>query len=309
MALQIIKELGGMAPAGLLDNLTQEMCQNLSLQIAAQIRSVWVNMANEAMTTSATDYTNGIQEARLEGQGAVVSLLGEKPNRLEHGEPAYDMRDRLLGPGVPIVSRGSGQRGKQQTKATGAGAGYYRSIPFRHQTPGKTGAPSAMRLAKPMGHAYQRQMGVQEAHAMGKAIHAAAKRLAPTVTEPHRLHSSATPSGKRAKDFRGTAGKMATMQRPIHGARLPAGVGGAKKLRPHHSTDIYAGMQKMQDTYRQAVQNTYMTFRTISTRKTTGWQHPGSPGAQLMRKLDAELPELAKEVFAAFAYGAQGLAP
>jgi hypothetical protein len=79
---------------------------------------------------------------------------------------------------------------------------------------------------------------------------------------------------KLGKEVYGAAkGLEATRSRPglgaKYGGRLEAGM--APKLRDHHKTDIYAGMIREEKTYEAATQSQYVTFRTISTRVTTGW--------------------------------------
>jgi hypothetical protein len=83
----------------------------------------------------------------------------------------------------------------------------------------------------------------------------------------------------------------------LWGDRLEEGAGGAKKLKPWHSTDIYAGMVKRSKTYAKATQGTYGTWRTISTNPATrkfamggrsggghevGWIHPGIEARHLV---------------------------
>lgn len=302
MAIQVQTTLTAFLPAKVLQSLDSAVKANLSLQIAKTLRARWMSLADEKLTTQLQTYRDGIQQEHLRGQAAVVSLLGDAPNRLEHGSPAYDMRDTLLGPKVPIVTRGSGQKGKMQDKT----GGYYRAIPFRHQTPGRSGKPSSMRLAKPMGHAYAKSLGAEAAKDIGKAIYAAARKLSPTVSEPHRLAGQQT--AKTGNAGARTSKALAPMKPQTFAARLGAGVGGVGKLRPHHKTDIYAGMVRLQKTYQKATQGSYMTFRMISTRNPVGWQHPATPGAQLMKTLAEELPVMAEAVVNNFLRSMSGAA-
>lgn len=114
----------------------------------------------------------------------------------------------------------------------------YRSIPFRHKVPGSTS-----RGGQVMGSAYKNHEAVSDWKKLGKNIHKAAKKL--------------------------RSGGLDTSKM------------GIPKLKGHHTADIYSGMKKN----RQAVtgprggvsyQNTYTTFRTISTNpESAGWIHPG----------------------------------
>ena len=118
-------------------------------------------------------------------------------------------------------------------------------VEFPHQTAGTGG-----RMSPTMGTAEQRAgMSKTQAELLGAKVHRAAKKLGGTLTHPN----------NRAAQW---------------GDRLAAGVGGAKKLKSHHKTDIYAGMVKKVKTYRKATQATYSTFRTV-TPKSPGWIHPG----------------------------------
>jgi hypothetical protein len=291
MSLQIQTDLDVLLPETLLGSLTDEVRAAMALDIATELQSRWRTLAKERLKTALSDYENGIQEAHLEGQAAVVALVGDLPNRLEHGSPAYDMRSTLLGPNVPIVPARSGQRGKHQSK----NGGYFRSIPFRHQTPSKGGFDvQSMRHAKTMGAAYRGMMGDGEAEKLGKAIYAVAKTLGGSTSAPYKLTgqktTTKTPSGKQTR--------LATMGPPKYANRLPSGL--APKLRPHHSTDIYAGMVKAQATYKKSTQSSYMTFRTISTNKTVGWQSPARPGVQIMAELQKEVASIAEGVLQNF---------
>lgn len=89
---------------------------------------------------------------------------------------------------------------------------------------------------------------------------------------PGSLHS-AMPANvyADAKKLKATVG--APGQATKWGDKLPAGM--APKAKPHHVTDLYAGMYRMAKTYAAAKQSTYRTFRTITSWKTEGWQHPG----------------------------------
>lgn len=122
----------------------------------------------------------------------------------------------------------------------------YNTVPFRHGTPGSVG-----HAGTPMGSAERKGgMSRSQAELLGKQIHKAAQRLSATTSSP----------------------KGATQW----GQRLAARTGGAKKLKSHHTTDIYAGMVRQEKTYAQATQNQYKTFRRVSERSDpVKWLHPG----------------------------------
>lgn len=68
-----------------------------------------------------------------------------------------------------------------------------------------------------------------------------------------------------------------------HVARLPAGL--APKLQPHHATDPFAGMVRMNANSPKARSSTYLTFRTMSEHS-PGWVIPAKAGLELARKVE-----------------------
>lgn len=260
MTLQV-KVLDAFVPETVLAAMDPEVIQQALLAIMDGAWAFWVQQAGLRFHSTRRDYQAGIQPVQaIQGGGAMVVLAGQLPNLLENGMAAFDQHDTLLGPNVPTVP--VGQRGKHRNKA----GGFYRAIPFRHQVPGTLGVGGGA----PMGSSYEGV--VADAVALGRAVHAAAKRLAPTTGQP--------------------GGPVSTAR----GGRLPAGTGGAPLLRSQprrmmvggqvrtaapHAVDIYAGMVRQQKTYGRATQNTYMTFRTISTSQPDKWLHPGLEPAHL----------------------------
>lgn len=151
----------------------------------------------------------------------------------------------------------------------------YRSIPFRHKTP--NAGPQG---GQPMGSQYASQQmsprnwqSLAAAHAvvddiaaLGKKIHAKAKALTP--------------------------GKV-----------LPAGL--APKLRPHHATDIFAGMKVNLQNVRApgggvAKQRTYTTFRTISEANPESWYHPGIQARNLLLEVEKHVEKIAPGAIKAY---------
>lgn len=181
----------------------------------------------------------------------VIAVTSERANSIEAGTPAYDMHDTLLGPQIPVVERGSGKKGKHKNKK----GGFYRSIPFRHQTPTSNGLHGA-----PMGSPYAGNLGAEAALELGRAVYKAAKKLTPSTGGP----------GQKIR----------------YGARLPAGL--APKLSPKHTTDIYASMYKQSKVYEKVTGSQYVTFRTIST--TSGldkWQRKAIAGVNFAQDTKA----------------------
>ncbi len=107
---------------------------------------------------------------------------------------------------------------------------FYRAVPFRHGTPGTGGS-----VGRAMGDAYSKV--VKDSAALGRSVYRAAKNLGP-------------------------AERLPAHTRYGRGKKLSV-----PKLREHHKTDIYAGMQKLRGAYAKAAQSQYQTFRTISEAK------------------------------------------
>lgn len=225
-------------------------------------RAFWIQKAGEKLSSSRRDYINGIQEVVFSGKNvASISLVGQLPLMVEHGMAPFDMHATLLGPNVPVAP--FGQKGKRVNQ----NGRFYRSIPFRHQSPGTLGQGGGA----PMGSDYAGHDAVADAAALGKQVYAAAKKLSPTLSSP----------GGPTQ----------------WGGRLPAGM--APKLKPHHTTDIYAGMVRQQKTYVDATQNQYTTFRTISEEQPHKWLHPGIQAANISDEVAHHLEQIAPAAFLA----------
>lgn len=199
------------------------------IQLAEAAHAFWARLALTRLDSSRQDYLNGLQPVVLEDGAATIMLVGKLPNMIENGASAFDMHLGLLKEGLAGVR-------------TGADGSRYRSVPFRHKTPGvATGI-----LGTPMGGAFaprgplSRRLippaGVNHA-AIGSSVYKDAKKLKP---------------GQALKE------------------------GYAPKLSEKHTTDIYAGMRKLSQPIKGGKsQSTYMTWRTISTKQPDKWQHPG----------------------------------
>ncbi|MFA4944445.1 MAG: hypothetical protein WC789_07065 [Lentisphaeria bacterium] len=241
-------------PQELLDQLTTDQTDQLVGDLAAGAHRHWLRLVERDQQAGSesfrAEYANGLQEAQRVGRAAVLSLVGWAGNLLEHGSPAVDLRDILLGPNVPTAPMG--ERGKHENLL----GGFFRAIPFRHGTPGRPGAPRTGQSGKEMGMAYRRKLGLQESKRLGQEIYRRAKALKPTVGGPG--------------------------GRPVYGERLPAGL--APKLRAHHRTDIYAGMIREEKKYVVRAQGEYMTFRTISTTSGEGWIRKAIPARNFAQR-------------------------
>jgi hypothetical protein len=177
-----------------------------------------------------------------------IALVGWLANAVETGWPLTNLRETLL------RNSRSGTGGGVKISAAG---NRYRSIPFRHGTPGSSGQAGA-----PMGQRYGPQGGASFAHAAAGQMD----------------RGQAAQLGKRIYD-------MAKRLKP--GQQMPKGH--APLLAPWHRTDLFAGMRKTRKTYGKTTQSTYQTFRTISEANPTGWIHPGIQGRQLAPQVEEHI--------------------
>lgn len=146
----------------------------------------------------------------------------------------------------------------------------YLYIPFRHNTPGN------------------------DAHAksMPQDIFDLAKMLAPsTITG-----QGSRVSGSGAYDTKSKKLLTVTQNRYSWGQRLPAGL--SEKLKPHHATDIHAGMYRFDtSTPGGGKSSQFLTFRTMS-EKSTGWIIPAQPGQHIARGVTEAMQPKAAAAFA-----------
>ena len=238
-------------PGNFVGQLGDELINRVLDDVAGYAMSKWQALAKDKLHSTLGTYTKGIQPVVKNESGGTSSrtleLTGELALALENGQKAYDMHDTLLGPNVPVVPAGKGLKGKHPKKD----GGFYRAIPFRHTNPDSAGL-----IAPAMGKAYEQNLGVQEAAALGKQIYRQAVQLTQTTGMPG--------------------------QKITWGGRLAAGL--APKLRPHHAVDIYAGMVKQSKFYEQVSQSSYASFRTISTNS-PGWFRKETPGLHLLEQV------------------------
>lgn len=137
----------------------------------------------------------------------------------------------------------------------------YNVVPFRHMGPGTTG-----RHGQPMGSQYRGQLGRPKADQLGKDVYEAAKGLV----------------GKRSRKA---------------GPRRLA-PGHAPVLKPHHKTDIYAGMVKERAKYKKATQSQYGTFRAVSDKSDpASWIHPGIEAREFFKEASDYVDRVSRSVF------------
>jgi len=269
-----IEMVGSLIPAALVGGLSKGAVDTVLGDIAEAARAQWIKLASGLKSSYRNDYIRGIQPVVAMPGVAVIALVGEIPHMLEDGSPQLDLRKILLGSNVPVAP--FGQKGKRQAQPKkGQKPGYYRAIPFRHTTPGST-----KQVGQPMGSAYGGHQAVANAKKLGKEVYGAAKEQL-TAT------------------FGGPGGKT------NWGSRLDTSGMGIPLLKSHHKSDIYSGMVRMEKTYEKGTQNFYMTFRTISTRVTTGWIRKAIPAQHLAKRVADYVQQIAPEAFQAYLEGSK----
>ena len=272
-----VSDLNRMVPPEVFGVLSEEAVQTLVADIAEKAQEEWIRVAGAALHTSRRDYLDGIQPVVGNGSVATISLVGMIPNLIEPGMSEVDLHDTLLGPKVPVAPKG--QRGKRQRfrrndDGTLSADGYFRAIPFRQATPGTKGAAGAA-MGSPFG---------ENASKLGKAVYELAKGLKGSTSQP----GGPTKWGDRLKE------------------------GLVPKLKEYHATDIYAGMVKLEKTYRKGPQSQYATFRTISvdgTGKGVGsspWIRPSTPGKGFAKQVSEYVGQIAPMAFETYAKGISG---
>jgi hypothetical protein len=245
-------------------SLAPDLVEVVLRNILDSARAFWIKRAGETLSSGRRDYINGIQPVRISGSVGTIALVGAFPLMIEEGASPYDMHTTLLGPNVPVVPVGSGMKGKHQGKK-----GFYRAIPFRHQSPTSIGQGGGA----PMGSQYAGHPAVANAQKLGKAVYKEARKLGA---------STGMPGGPTT-----------------WGDRLPEGL--APKLKELHTTDIFAGMVRLEKTYEKATQSTYMTFRTISDAVPSKFHHPGIEAHHIADEVQDFVDEVAPLAFAALA--------
>lgn len=129
--------------------------------------------------------------------------------------------------------------------------GKYLIIPFRHGTPGNGAHAPAM---PPAIYAVARQLPVSKVTGMGARVSATGSTVAQASYS--------------------------------WGGRLPAGM--SQKLKPHHATDIHAGMVRFDTSTGKSKSSQFLTFR-VMTEQSKGWIIGAKPGLYIARNLASDI--------------------
>lgn len=128
---------------------------------------------------------------------------------------------------------------------------------------------------------------------MPSSVRSAAKML----TKSEVTGMGVRPSGTGAWDIKTKAPALVAQRKYKWGDRLPAGL--ALKQAPHHKTDRYSGMVRMNADSGKSKRSVYLTFRTMM-EGSAGWITKPIPGVFHIPQLAKEIEPMAKEIMSAF---------
>lgn len=232
------------------------------LELAHLARAKWIRVAKENLHTSLREYQNAIQVVQKGEDGsASIDLVGGFPNRIEHGGPAYDMRDFAFN-----------LRGGKGTIKSGPN-GRYRVIPFRVSF-GGTGM--SIPLA---GAAYAKKYNAEIADRLRRE----AALLLKSLENPKR-------GGKVSVQMMTKDGRMKTI---VRGPSIPTSAGGMP-LKQHHTAGLFAGIQHFRTA--GSKDNQFKMFRTISENVGVGtsWMYPETKGRNLLNQVQEYIAGIAE---------------
>ena len=237
--------------------------QNRMVQgLGAAAMAYWRREAQQHLRATSREYVQGLT-SETGDRVFTITLDGVLPNLVEQGMSGGDMRQWML----------NGPRAKQGKK------GKYLTIPFQHGTPGTT----------------ERNVGIQ----MPASIHAAARKLAPTLSRPAR----GAGGGRTVKYGERLTEHNSRLNQ--HARKLLT-----TKMKPWHHSSVYRGMIREAKTFKKKTQTTgYMTFRTLSENVIRGetdaagqatqhWFHPGISARHFAQKTQKHIRRIAHDMLA-----------
>lgn len=140
----------------------------------------------------------------------------------------------------------------------------YLSIPFRHNTPGNDAL----------------------AHSMPPSVYDVAKNLEASMV----VGQTTRQSGQKGMQHLSVPQNIYKW-----GGRVPAGM--SAKLKPHHATDVHAGMVRFDtSTPGGAKSSQYLTFRVMS-EKSKGWIVPPQEGQKIAQGVVSDIQPKAQMAF------------
>lgn len=207
-----------------------------------------------------------IESIRWEMDGPLTAWVGtdyRPAQAIETGRPAKDLK---------LVLRTAR---KARAVKSGKHAGQkYLIIPFRHNTPTASGVGAHAKQMPPAIYARAKALNATRITQFGDErpykLRALGIRYFPS------LAGSILPPNTRLS----ATGHIVAQHTYAWGERLPSGL--APKAKPHHVTDLYAGMVRMDTSSGRQKSSAYLTFRTMG-EWSAGWIVPAKPGLHLAR--------------------------
>lgn len=136
--------------------------------------------------------------------------------------------------------------------------GWYLTIPFRWSTPGSIGENSAF------------------SNSMPQDVHQLARQLRPRSSNAGRSTSGQSLSAGSLPARHQTRGTRGAASNALTGQTFPA---------YQHKSPLLAGLQRNQQTYANSTQNSYSTFRRVSSKSDpNSWIHTGIQAHDLATK-------------------------
>lgn len=213
-------------------NLSQGSAEALAQAILGDVTdelySRWVAEAGLALRSTRRRYIDAINVQNTGKYENTIILSGKFPNMIEHGISAFDLKVGLLeGRNAKISKDGS----------------KYNTVPFRHATTNAIGENSAF------------------SNVMPKLVHDIAKQLDATITQ---MGMKTSYGGSLQEESLPYPYNQATVRPQIIEENSKLNTEQLASYQRKYS--IFAGMIRNEKTYDTSTQNTYTTFRRVSSK-------------------------------------------
>lgn len=255
--------------------LTQAESLKLSSLVVSgvtdEVERNWRELAHENLHSTRSQYLRGLMQPELIISGTkvqgIITLVGQLPNMIESGAPAFDMKTGFMkGAKVKVSKKG----------------GWYTTVPFRFATPGALGENEAF------------------TNVMPKAIYQIVKELDAFIYD----NEKGKLSRKTTVSMYGGALSKKDIPAPYDAPKTRKAYGEYGSYTHKHS--IYEGMRKEEKTYEKSTQSQYISFRRISNLSDpNSWIHPGFQALNLGDKalVKTEIDVVTENIAAKFLEG------
>lgn len=231
MSQYLVSPQNASALAALPQLVAQKAKQVVALAVMRatyRIQMIWMEAANDAKYVwpeLRNEYIKSIQADGVPGKLEGTIWSDHKwAERIETGMPQRDLKEMLNTSSKVRISK----QGKK-----------YLIIPFRHNTPGNSAYAADMPTV-----IYDQAKGLKASYVTGA------------------FWQKSLQTGSKIGSGIGR-GKATMVKRLTYrwGESLPAGL--APKMKPHHTTDIYAGMKRFDTSSGKQKSSAYLTFRNM----------------------------------------------